>query len=68
MTTNTFTIPDSYQNKKLIVNQLINKYEGDYTTFETKDGTAYSVDFENDAESSKFMEKLNSLIPDLYKY
>lgn len=68
MTTNTFTIPDTYQNKKLIINKMINKYAGDYSSFETKDGIAYSVNFENDADSKKFMEKLNTLIPDLYKY
>lgn len=68
MTTITFTIPDKYEDKIQLINQLINKQEGDYISTTTKDGCSYNVDFEDDDLGKEFQEKLNILIPDIYKY
>lgn len=68
MTTITFTIPDKYEDKTQSINQLINKHKGDYISKNTKDGCSYNVDFEDDDLGKEFQEKLNILIPDIYKY
>lgn len=68
MTTITFTLADKYAYKASQINQKINSLGGDYTAAQTKDGTAYLIDFENDKKGSEFQEWIDNLIPDLYEY
>ncbi|MEO5789256.1 MAG: hypothetical protein ACOH2D_16915 [Gelidibacter sp.] len=63
-----FTIPDKYENKKALLNRMINKYRGDYNISETKDGSIYMLEFENVNLGKEFQRELDILIPDLYKY
>lgn len=63
-----FTIPDKYENKKALLNRMINKYRGDYNISETKDGSIYMLEFEDVNLGKEFQRELDILIPDLYKY
>lgn len=63
-----FTIPDKYENKKTLINHMINKYRGDYNIIETKDGSVYTLEFEDVNLGKQFQRELDILIPDLYKY
>ena len=63
-----FTIPHNYENKKTLINHMINKYRGDYNIIETKDGSVYALEFEDVNLGKEFQRELDILIPDLYKY
>ena len=68
MTNISFNLPDKYLNKKSKIHGIINGLKGDFDGIQTKDGTAYSVDFENDANGAEFKKLLEELIPDIYEY
>ncbi|MBW1656651.1 MULTISPECIES: hypothetical protein [Flavobacterium] len=68
MTTNSFTLPDKYLVKKSQINGKINALKGDYIATQTKDGTAYTIDFEDDFNGEEFKKWLVDLIPDIHEF
>jgi hypothetical protein len=68
MTTISFNLPDKYLNKKSQINGKINSLKGDFNATQTKDGTAYMVDFEKDSYAAIFDQWLTELIPDITEY
>ena len=68
MISTSFTLPDKYANKKSQLQGLINSLNGEFLSTQIKDGTAYSIDFENDTNGSEFKAKLVQLIPDVHVY
>lgn len=54
MTTISFNLPDKYASKRSQINARINALKGDFHATQTKDGTAYLVDFENDSNVTIF--------------
>jgi hypothetical protein len=63
-----FNLPDKYLSKKSQINARINELNGDFNSTQTKDGTAYNVNFENVSNATIFNKWLNELIPDIYEY
>lgn len=68
MTTISFHLPDKYLSEKSQINGRINALKGDFNSTQTKDGTAYMVDFENDSNATIFDQWLTELIPDINEY
>lgn len=68
MKTFTFTIPEKYEHKKRMINQTINKLKGDFDCHETKDGSVYNVDFEDEKNGTEFKIFLSEFIPDIFEY
>lgn len=68
MTTISFNLPDKYLSKKSQINGRINSLKGDFNSTQTKDGTAYMVDFEKDSTATIFDQWLSELIPDIDEY
>ena len=68
MTTISFNLPDKYLSKRSQINARINALKGDFGAIQTKDGTAYTVDFEKDSNATIFDQWLTDLIPDIAEY
>jgi hypothetical protein len=68
MTNTSFNLPDKYLDKKSQINGKINALKGDFNSTQTKDGTAYTIDFENDLNGAEFKQWLSILIPDIHEY
>lgn len=68
MTNITFNLPDKYLSKKSQINGRINALKGDFNSEQTKDGTAYTIDFIDSSNGIEFNKWLNELIPDIYEY
>ena len=68
MTNFTFNLPDKFLNKKSQIQGIINALRGDFNSTQTKDGTVYSIEFENEAIATNFKQKLEEIIPENYKY
>lgn len=68
MTNTSFNLPDKYFGKKSQINGKINALKGDFNSTQTKDGTAYTIDFENDLNGKEFKQWLTKLIPDIHEY
>lgn len=68
MTTISFNLPDKYRIKRSQINAKINSLNGDFVATQTKDGTAYMVDFEKDSNATIFDQWLTDLIPDITDY
>ncbi len=62
MTTIQFTLPDKFQKYKKQVTNMINDHNGEYTIIETKDGSAFLIDFENEKNGKDFNIKINALL------
>ena len=68
MTNFSFNLPDKYLNKKSQIQGIINALRGDFNSTQTKDGTVYSIEFENEVIATNFKQKLEEIIPENYKY
>lgn len=68
MRTITFNLVDKHEYKKAFINNKIYELNGVTNTQQTKDGTAYVVDFENEKKGEEFNIFINKLIPNLFEY
>lgn len=57
-----------YLVKKSQIKGKINALKGDFIATQTKDGTAYTIDFENESNGAEFKQWLTELIPDIHEY
>lgn len=63
-----FNLPEKYLSKKSQIEAKINGLKGDFHNTQTKDGTVFIIDFQNDSNARIFDEWLTDLIPDIADY